>query len=244
MPKKYEKKGICPDELEFNILLANILPLDVEMPDILLFVRTQNEFIKEQISRRKAEVKQCFGATMASLTALTLFYDVALENARPNTKITLRNVLRKCLRSFPNDFFLNLRAFAQLDNLPLQELKTTPHTNIDKLIVTYDLIRHIRQGMIEFIFRLESEREGLYRTGGYFPFTIPAMIGKDESGKFFVSGLAGLIGKFDVSRIRLCPMCSYIYWAKRLDSKTCGKQTCIDKFQTRKKKAGKNNDTL
>ncbi len=28
-------------------------------------------------------------------------------------------------------------------------------------------------------------------------------------------------------RIRLCPICENIFWAKRLDSKTCGKEKCV-----------------
>lgn len=244
MPRKYDKVRDCPEDLEVEILLANILPLDIVMPDILGYVRVKNEFIKDRIDKRRKEVKEYFGETMPNLITLTLFYNICIENYQPETLITLRNVLIDCLKRLPSDFFTTLRELTKLQHLNLKNLKKASHTEIDTLVVAYDFIRNTRQSMLEFIFRLESERKGFSRTGGYFPFTIPATIERDKEGNYSVAGLAGLIGSFDPNRLKLCPICQYIYWAKRLDSKTCGDSTCIDGFQNQKKKRSKESGSL
>ena len=40
----------------------------------------------------------------------------------------------------------------------------------------------------------------------------------------------------DIRRIKTCLGCFRLYWAKRLDSKTCGEQKCVNDFQNQKKK--------
>ena len=42
-----------------------------------------------------------------------------------------------------------------------------------------------------------------------------------SDGTEFLIGLAALIGKFDGNRLRICEMCSRVFWAKREESVTC-----------------------
>ncbi len=37
-------------------------------------------------------------------------------------------------------------------------------------------------------------------------------------------------------RLKMCPICKVVFWAKKINSKTCGKQVCIDGLQNCKKK--------
>lgn len=39
-----------------------------------------------------------------------------------------------------------------------------------------------------------------------------------------------------LNRIRLCPICDGVFWAKRMNFLTCGNQKCIDGLQYKKKK--------
>lgn len=40
--------------------------------------------------------------------------------------------------------------------------------------------------------------------------------------------------KIPIERVRICPMCKEFYWAKRLDSKTCGKTKCVENLGSAK----------
>ena len=40
-------------------------------------------------------------------------------------------------------------------------------------------------------------------------------------------------------RIRLCPICDEIFWARRLDAKTCGKKSCAEKLSKQTARAQK-----
>jgi hypothetical protein len=51
-----------------------------------------------------------------------------------------------------------------------------------------------------------------------------------------VSGLAEVFQNQDIppERIRECPVCQRIFWAQRLDAKTCGNKTCVDSLSGKK----------
>jgi len=42
---------------------------------------------------------------------------------------------------------------------------------------------------------------------------------------------------YDAIRLRICPVCKNIFWAKKTNSITCAEKKCIDDFQNLKKKA-------
>ena len=115
MPKKSKGVRKCPEDLNLQIVLTNLLPLDVEIPDLMRYVRTNNKFIKEQISKERKRIKQIFGETLGNLTTKTLFYDVCIENTlrakdipaelqKTEYQITLRKVLKRQLDKFPKKF--------------------------------------------------------------------------------------------------------------------------------------------
>lgn len=244
MPSKKYKKPVskASSEIERSIALANILPLNQEMPDIFRIVRHKNKEVRKELSAKQSAVKKEFGAILPNLTTLTLLYDYSVENAKPETENTLRKTLIGSLTNLPDNFFEILRTLS-INGLKDKELKvnkllSADYADIWRLAISYDYIRNYRKSLLDLLFRLEAERKGLYRTGGYFPLHLQAEIDLDSEGNLKVFGIVAEIGKFDHNRLRLCPYCKYVYWMKREDSNTCGKRSCVDAFQYQKKKNG------
>lgn len=59
-----------------------------------------------------------------------------------------------------------------------------------------------------------------------------------------ISGLGRLFEKYNIPviRIRSCPICERIFWAKRLDAKSCGTKQCSDLFSQRNLRAQKSDE--
>lgn len=45
-------------------------------------------------------------------------------------------------------------------------------------------------------------------------------------------GFASVIGKFEAERLRICEVCSRLFWAKRQESKTCSAK-CYNNYRQR-----------
>lgn len=241
MPRKALGVRECPKDLKFFILLANLLPLEKDLPDLLGCVRKKNEKVKEILDKKRRETKGRFGEVMKNITSLTFFYDLAVEGAFPDTPITIRKLLSRYLRQFPSDFIDVLFTLAKCDKSILDNIAQADFQDIGRIIGTYDFIRSSRQSITEFIFRLEYYRYLVsIGEGGlsdhYFPFSSQVLISKDSDGKLVLAGFASLIGTFDADHLRLCKICKKIYWAKRRDSKTCGEKKCVDGYQNNEKR--------
>lgn len=50
--------------------------------------------------------------------------------------------------------------------------------------------------------------------------------------------------KGSLHRIKLCPICDCVFWAKKTNALTCGNQKCIHGLQNKKKKLKEKNGTL
>lgn len=55
---------------------------------------------------------------------------------------------------------------------------------------------------------------------------------RDEYGNDYLGGFAQLIGKFDSDRLRICEICSKLFWAKRMESETCSPR-CFNNLRQR-----------
>jgi hypothetical protein len=65
-----------------------------------------------------------------------------------------------------------------------------------------------------------------------FPLQITAPILIDENGNDYLGGFARFIGTFDSDRLRICEICSRLFWAKRKDSETCSAR-CFNNLRQR-----------
>jgi hypothetical protein len=55
----------------------------------------------------------------------------------------------------------------------------------------------------------------------------------------FESELINTTRGISAERLRICPVCDEIFWAKKTNTKTCGKDNCVNGLQNRKKKERK-----
>jgi hypothetical protein len=69
-----------------------------------------------------------------------------------------------------------------------------------------------------------------------FPLVVDTVIERVD-GKLTArpSGLVGLLGTFDDSRLRRCAVCRKVFWAKRSVAETCGEKECADTLGNRKR---------
>lgn len=58
---------------------------------------------------------------------------------------------------------------------------------------------------------------------------------KRRGNQNYLTGLAGLIGKFDDSRLRKCKICARIFWAKKTNAETCGLKKCAADLGNKKR---------
>lgn len=72
-----------------------------------------------------------------------------------------------------------------------------------------------------------------------------------DEGKYQVKSVPSVADLFsealvgvDASRIKRCPICKNIFWAKKTNSKTCGEPVCIDGLANYKKKIKAKNKKL
>ena len=62
---------------------------------------------------------------------------------------------------------------------------------------------------------------------------------EDGEGKFRLDEVQEALKGANPIRLRVCPICKNIFWARKTNSATCGNQKCIDTLQNQKKKAKK-----
>ena len=50
----------------------------------------------------------------------------------------------------------------------------------------------------------------------------------------FESELIQVLRGIDAERLRICPICDEVFWAKRIETSTCSKKKCSNNFHQRK----------
>lgn len=126
---------------------------------------------------------------------------------------------------------------------PAEPAELTESDKFNWAMSKYTSFHTIRESLQALVRHLDSERKiklaarGTgYLSLGWFPLTLTTTIERGSDGKLRTTGLASLLGTFDDSRLRTCQICEHIFWAKRKDSKTCGRR-CLNVFNVREYRA-------
>ncbi len=174
-------------------------------------------------------------------------------------------VLDECLKNKPKSFQTYIRSLGYsradlYDGL----VPVTPEKFLEKTIEAYMDFRLDYYALTKYVYRLELERNSLKATEKRIekeegrkvkldfnhykfmnwqtkPLIISAVI-KRRGKENYLTGLAGLIGKFDDNRLRKCKICTRIFWAKKTNAETCGLKKCADDLGNKNRLAkAKNN---
>ncbi len=61
---------------------------------------------------------------------------------------------------------------------------------------------------------------------------------------FVPSKIIELLQAVDARRLKICPICDEVFWAKRIEAKTCSKRRCLNNFHQRKRRISEYEERL
>lgn len=76
------------------------------------------------------------------------------------------------------------------------------------------------------------EQFGLKKSKGHYPSDLIIIDGTID----FESELIQVLRGIDPKRLRICPICKEVFWAKRIEAPTCQKKRCSNNFHQRKRR--------
>ncbi|HEV2882846.1 MAG TPA: hypothetical protein VGX24_16340 [Pyrinomonadaceae bacterium] len=206
---KYE----CPETLSMLIYLANRLPSEDDLPDFLEYVKRG----KEKLSQSERD-------------------NLSLEES---WKLAVEEVMSDLgIRAGGLVMFLFQEAFAYVGRLPkssyLDEI-LLPDV-VMAFVGNYINIKSDRDNFIKFARALNEIRKGNREKTHFERFEMIAIpyISKDNkieitSNTVFFEAIKGI----DPDRLRICEVCSHIFWAKRKDAETCS-PNCLNVLRQRR----------
>lgn len=225
--RKYEKVSDCPPALAEYLRLVNLLPYEFSL-----------ENFKRHLQMIEKEFKD--------------FETSEIPNTPPFSRDDRLCFLamKKCLDNVPKEFRSQLEKLA---NEAVNESKTS--SNVWRLLIFHSALRdyyvkfyYFYKSINLLVDQLEKERK-LYREGEWRdtnqvlwlrqPIRLPSLLIRDSKGLLTHTGVASMIGKIDDRRLRRCPICKKIYWAKKVFKKdieqSCGLTKCVERLGNNKR---------
>ena len=208
---RYKKIADCPGELNEVIKLVNSLPKDIDF--------IYSELKKEFDSKKKAllDAPQT-GKTSFDLIKLPSEYEKKIKQLLPES------VYLYTIGIFDTEFdtfSFYQGTFAQLE--PLEKLL--------ELIQLRNLLTATAA---------LKPRDFEVGASGRLTFQPIINFGLSKEGYFkpFSSPIVEIFQRNDIQleRLRLCPICKKIFWAKRTDAPTCLDKKCSNNFHQKKKR--------
>ncbi len=206
LEKKSRAKYDCPPELSEIIAIVNLVPLNIEMKSF--------NSVLSQLEMEKS-IRQSFSP----------------EKTEPEVDLRIE-ALKKCLHNLPEDFQKYIKSYEPI----LKAIQLKEYGRADGLeyglISVYESFFQRWYSVKVFTERIKRERDGEVVSWEQESLYISAKILRDEDRTEYLSGFGGLIGKFKSDRLRICKICSRVFWAKREDSETCSSR-CLNAFNVR-----------
>ncbi len=218
--KQSRAKYQCPPNLEKIIERVNLVPLKIEMADLSDLLKSLQE--KE------------------NPTVLKYIDDLLLEKTKAQ--------FAECIAPLPKDFQDEIRwypeEFIEQFSSSGQELSSSGRERLGMYLIlnSYMLFYQLRRDVKNFaqnVERLRKSKKNEVQTISEWntdPMTISAPVLKGEGGKEYLGGFAGLIGKFQSDRLRICKICTRVFWAKRAESEACS-QDCANNLRVRRSRS-------
>ena len=197
-------KYTCPKEVKELIDEVNLVPFPINMINLQLELRHRTEMARDQPSYNQT-------------------------SAMP------REVLKDCLKGMPEDFQKHIKSVSDGSSLRTIDLDQASNLEIHEMCGAYAIFYQTHNETINYARRLKYEREEVFIPENWeaFPITASGTILRDEKGRNYLKGLAGVIDKIIPERFRMCEICNRIFWAKRTESKTCSPR-CTNVFHQRR----------
>ncbi|HMS41119.1 MAG TPA: hypothetical protein PKE69_12890 [Pyrinomonadaceae bacterium] len=253
--RKYKKISDCPPGLEKLLNFINLLP-----PDLDSFLKKLSEL--EEKDPKLGEVETVF---IKYANQLDFRLRKILTSKYGDFWIFWRKELVECNLDKKALLFLitsvnsaetqkNKRAFAKLDNF--LKLKASIDEKIEHFNVLdfgndeseadwQEIIRRISDEDLKSLIEnspTKAEFELAMRANALLNESLANLkshLFVNEKGflDLSVSGLGEIVKKEKIKfdRIRICPICNFLFWAKKKNSETCGQKKCIDTLGNRKR---------
>lgn len=157
------------------------------------------------------------------------------QNIGQRPAISLTAVLKDLLSKLPDEaqnFIKNRLFFEDSPDLPAPiDPDNASQNEITDLISCYTHFYYFWADILQYIIQRKHRRNGKSFADDLLP--IHAFVTGDSNGNEKLFGFAGLIGKFDGDRLRMCEICAKVFWAKYKNSVTCSKP-CLNALRQRK----------
>ncbi len=151
--------------------------------------------------------------------------------------LTVADALQGCLKYTPQEFQEHIEFVSGFDKISDRTDEATRNFYVRKMAAAYIEYYEMRASMLMLVRRVEVERA--FPNSSYdwsnFPLVLRSVVIRDADGMLQDQGLASLFGKFDDDRLRSCKACRRIFWAKKLNSETCGNKKCADDLGNKKR---------
>ncbi len=228
--KKYIKTGDCPAELSKLIDIANLTPANVFLP--------YSEGLEEIYRKRRATRGDKFFAKMTWADS-----DIPMSDYEIWCHyLSDRDELIRDLIS-PYTMLIQYLDDPQNYNENYKE---------NEFVYAFTYLAFVRVSMRLREIAIENLRYatkakiidagllGMYRDVDFENRAVGVKyIVENGEGKFQADEVQESLMGVNPIRVRICPICKNIFWAKKNNSETCGNQKCIDSLQNIKKKAKK-----
>ncbi len=224
--RNYKKVSECPEKVTNLLKIINLVPIDVEFS-------TSRKLIEIYSKKRRI-----FGDKYYKDTWNEIYEETSSEQSLYYEYLGRRDeLIRDEIEIYPKltEYVFDLE-IAQQEFYSAARYLEFVNLRIQMRDITYENTRYAaRLGIIDFNWiPLINSGQGseLVTYNEYFI---------NEKGKmdFRQGPIAEALRGHDAIRLRICPICKIVFWAKRTNALTCGQQKCIDDLQNQKKKSAK-----
>ncbi len=222
---KYEKIAECPTELFKAVELANAVSVGDEhfLPDAQNLLEKHIAIEKAAITRENRRIFEI---------------NVDEERAEWKAKEFTLEVIKTEIKRFPklhSYLFEESEIFKNINPSDLIRRTYIIFESYIDFIESRQTLRFVAQGCNFFL----NYGEGSSMAFSKFArdFTQPLYFRIIENRIVFVaSKIIELLQNIDARRLRICPICRDVFWARRIEARTCPKKRCSNNFHQRKRR--------
>lgn len=228
---KYKKVSICPPELEKLIERVNFVPAKIFFPDV---ETVMNNVYFEQTGR-----KMPFFDTQGDYSSGK--YKTGEERTlHENTLEKALEIIKESTKTFPELYSYLFEKPNGISAADWYIHYTYVQNPLDAYIEYFDLkrqLRYIADKCTSFVNKVWGEINGIAFPAYEMDFTQTLYFRIIENKITFVPNkIISLLQGIDARRLRVCPICDAVFWAKRIEAKTCSKRRCLNNFHQRKRR--------
>jgi len=228
--KKYIKASDCPTELARLIDIANLIPANVFLP--------YSEGLEEIYRKRRATRGDKFYAPMIWADRDIPYTDYEIWVCYV---VDRDELIRDLTAPYPKlvNYLGDSKNYNELhkDSEFIYAFTYLAFVRVSMRLreIAIENLRYVTKAEI-----IDPGLLGMYNDVEYENRAIGVKyIVENGEGRFRLDEVQEALKDVNPIRLRICPICKNIFWAKKNNSATCGDQKCIDNLQNIKKKIRK-----